>query len=532
MKQKHLSLCLPALVLAGVLATLNFGCGKKNTPSTEQYPAGASNAPAVSVAKTSFTEVTSQLDPGGNFYLYLGTAQWLDGLSTKVGAWRQMFTAMPGLKPDDAANINKMFDLATRLIKDSGIEDVSGVGLSSVEIEKGLFRNKALLHHYPGKGNGFLWQLAGKEPHPLTGLDLLPVGTALAVFSDADLPVLWTVAQKEIAQSGLPQAQTWMKQLPVQFEQRTKVKWSDFLNSLGGEFGLVVTLDPSNNIPVPLPGGALVVPEPGLLLAVKVNDDTIFNRIDDALESNPQVISVGKPGLEMRTMPVPVPFIGELRPSTASSGGYLFIATSDALIDEALAVKSGQTPGLKSTDAFKHLAQGLPDHGNQFCYLSQRFTETLVKVQQQAMANSARTQPQMAQWMQSFYRGQPAFAYSVGLNTLDGCLTIGNASQSYANTVLLPAVAVPALLAAVAIPNFVKARSVSQQNACINNLRQIDAAKNEWALEKGKTAPDIPTREDLLPYVRRWPVCPAGGTYAIGRVDEKPTCSIPGHQLP
>ncbi len=526
MKKDHLVLCLPALVLVGVLATLNYGCGKRPASSAGENPA------VVSVEKTSFTEVTSQLDPGGNFYMYLGTAQWLDGLSAKVGAWRQAFTAMPGLKPEDAANVNKGFDLATRLIKDSGIEDVSGVGMSSVEIEKGVFRNKALLHHYPGKGSGFLWQLAGKEPHPLTGLDFLPTDTALAVFSDADLPLLWTVAQKEIGQSDLPKAQEWLNKLPVQFEQKTKVKWDAFLNSLGGEFGLVITLDQSNNIPVPLPGGALQIPAPGLMLAVKVNDDTIFNRIDEQLKANSQVISVDKSGLKMRTVPVPLPFIGELRPSAASSGGYLFIATSDALIDDALAVKSGQQPGLKATDEFKHLAQGLPDHGNQFCYMSRRFAETLMQVQQQAMASSAKTEPQMAQWMQSFYRNRPAFAYSVGINTPDGCLTIGNGSQSYANAVLLPAVAVPAMLAAIAIPNFVKARATSQQNACINNLRQIDAAKQEWALEKGKSASDTPTKEDLLPYLRRWPVCPAGGTYTINAVGERPVCSIPGHRLP
>jgi hypothetical protein len=532
MKTNHLLLCLPALVLAGVLATLNFGCGKKNTPSGGTSGGGLNASAAVSVEKTSFTEVTSQLDPGGNFYLYLGTAQWLDGLDTKVGAWRQLFTAMPGLNTENAANVNKAFDIAVRLIKDSGIEDVSGVGLSSVEIEKGMYRNKALLHHYPGKGDGFLWRLAGQEPHPLYGLGFLPDDTALAVFTDADLPLLWTVAQKEIGKSDLPQAQIWLQKLPAQFERQTQVKWDAFLNSLGGEFGLVITLDPVSTIPVPLPGGAMTVPTPGLLLAVKVNDDTIFNRIDKQLKANRQVISVDKPGLKMRTMPVPIPFITQLRPSAASSGGYLFIATSDALIDDALAVKSGQQPGLKATDEFKHIAQGLPDHGNQFCYVSPRFAEALMKVQQQAMVSSAKTQPQMAKWMQSIYHSQPAFAYSIGINTPEGCLNVGNGSQSYASSMLLPAVAVSGMLAAIAIPNFVKARATSQQNACINNLRQLDGAKQEWALEKGKKATDVPTKQDLLPYLRSWPVCPQGGTYIIGPVDEKPTCSISGHELP
>ena len=87
MKKNHLFLCLPALVLVGVLATVNYGCGKKPVSSAGQKPAGESQTPViVSAEKTSFTEVTSQLDPGGNFYLYLGTAQWLDGLSAKVGA--------------------------------------------------------------------------------------------------------------------------------------------------------------------------------------------------------------------------------------------------------------------------------------------------------------------------------------------------------------------------------------------------------------------------------------------------------------
>ncbi len=438
----------------------------------------------------------------------------------------------PNLKPEDTANVNKAFDIVTRLIQDSGIEDVSGVGLSSVEIEKGLFRNKALLHHYPGKGTGFLWQLAGKEPHPLTGLDFLPADTALAIFSDLDLPVLWTATQKEVAQANLPQAQAWLEKLPVQFEQKTKVKWDAFLQSLGGEFGLVITLDPSNNIPVPLPGGALQVATPGLLIAVKVNDDTIFNRIDQQLKVNPQIVSVDKPGLKMRTMPVPLPFVGQLRPSAASSGGYLFIATSDALIDDALAVKSGQKPGLKATDEFKHLAQGLPDRGNQFAFVSQRFAQTLMQVQQQVMAANVKTDPQWGQWMQSLFRNRPAFAYSVGVNTPEGCLTIGNGSQSYANTVLLPGVAVLGAMSAIAIPNFVKARTVSQQNACINNLRQIDAAKQQWALEKGKQATDVPAMEDLKPYLQRIPHCPAGGTYTLNAVGQPPTCSIPDHRLP
>jgi len=96
---------------------------------------------------------------------------------------------------------------------------------------------------------------------------------------------------------------------------------------------------------------------------------------------------------------------------------------------------------------------------------------------------------------------------------------------------------VPMMLA-IAIPNFVKARETAQLNACINNLRMIDAAKQEWALENNKPSTDTPTQADLTrlknsQYFKngRFPTCPAGGTYTIGPVGEAPTCSIPKHQL-
>ncbi len=104
-------------------------------------------------------------------------------------------------------------------------------------------------------------------------------------------------------------------------------------------------------------------------------------------------------------------------------------------------------------------------------------------------------------------------------------------------------VAIIGLLAAIAIPNFVKARATSQANACINNLRQIDSAANQFALEQHKTtgaAITYPT--DLTPYIKlnaagSIPACPAGGNYTETAVGTTPICDLgntvtPGHFLP
>jgi chromosome segregation ATPase len=75
-------------------------------------------------------------------------------------------------------------------------------------------------------------------------------------------------------------------------------------------------------------------------------------------------------------------------------------------------------------------------------------------------------------------------------------------------------------------------------NTCINNLRLIDSAKQQWALENKKAGTDTPEMSDLLPYfgqgasITNLPTCPDGGSYTIGTVNDKPTCSIPGHNLP
>jgi prepilin-type N-terminal cleavage/methylation domain-containing protein len=92
-------------------------------------------------------------------------------------------------------------------------------------------------------------------------------------------------------------------------------------------------------------------------------------------------------------------------------------------------------------------------------------------------------------------------------------------------------VAIIGLLAAIAIPNFVKARTTAQKNACINNLRQIDGAIQTFALENKKGATDPVTEADVVPYLKNGASvsCPAGGTsfsdsYAVTDCQTAPTC--------
>ena len=87
------------------------------------------------------------------------------------------------------------------------------------------------------------------------------------------------------------------------------------------------------------------------------------------------------------------------------------------------------------------------------------------------------------------------------------------------------------ILLAIAVPNFIKARETSRTKTCLANLRQVESAKEQWAMEMKKGAGDTPGWADLVggnAYLKAQPACPSGGTYSINDVATSPTCSTGG----
>ena len=94
-------------------------------------------------------------------------------------------------------------------------------------------------------------------------------------------------------------------------------------------------------------------------------------------------------------------------------------------------------------------------------------------------------------------------------------------------------VAIIGLLAAIAIPSFMKARTTSQKNACIENLRQVEGAKETWAMAASKNNGDDIDTDTVKSYIKgsKFPACPGGGTYTYNKVGTDVSCDITGHNL-
>ena len=91
-----------------------------------------------------------------------------------------------------------------------------------------------------------------------------------------------------------------------------------------------------------------------------------------------------------------------------------------------------------------------------------------------------------------------------------------------------------AVLLAIAIPNFMKARDTSRTKACVANLRQIETGKTQYAMDNKLATGAACDFPQLVPtYIKSTPECPAGGAYTVGAIDTDPVCSMSanGHKL-
>jgi type II secretory pathway pseudopilin PulG len=108
---------------------------------------------------------------------------------------------------------------------------------------------------------------------------------------------------------------------------------------------------------------------------------------------------------------------------------------------------------------------------------------------------------------------------------------------------IMVVVAIIGLLAAIAVPNFMKHRTTSRAKICMNNIRQIQGAKDQWAIDNGKNETDTPNATDLDTYLKGGTVlvvCPLDDqktfatSYTVNDVSTMPVCQkdATNHKVP
>jgi len=104
--------------------------------------------------------------------------------------------------------------------------------------------------------------------------------------------------------------------------------------------------------------------------------------------------------------------------------------------------------------------------------------------------------------------------------------------RGYTLLEILIVVAILGILVGLAFPNFIKSRAQAQKQMCIENLSQIESAKQIWGMDNGRTDGNEPQESDLIGptlYIRKLPLCAAGGEYHFNAIGTNATCTISGH---
>ena len=499
-------------------------------------------APAVppepaSAEQNSFDEVSAKLDTGGNLFVYLGTEQWLGRVSDEFVGLKELVVAVPGLHAVDLAEIEAFFGLTGRLLRKSGLEEISGVGMSGIALAPGQYRTKIFAHHYPGQGLGFMWRAFGREPHALTGLDLLPKETRLAGWLDLDLQLLWTALVTEVEAVGTPEVKEQFRQLSMLFKAVTGLELYPALESLGGEYGFGLMLDEERKIQVPFGSIMIDLPQPDALLAIRLKDSTLFERIAEFFAAMPNAKRTLEGGIHKLVVPPPIPFLPMLQPAMVYDGDYLLLATGPDLIERALSVKAGDRPGLRESPEFKALADAAPERGNGFSFVSKKFSGVLIDIQKRLLAGGNPEDKKMAGALENVFTRltHARQSYAVAGNAPDGMSLTSIGNRQPAKAMVEGILFAPAgTIVAIAVPNFIKARDTAHRNHCLANLEHLDGATREWASVNGRPLTQVPHLPGILRHLKdgRLPECRTGGSYRLGAtVAGPPTCTIAGHAL-
>jgi type II secretory pathway pseudopilin PulG len=507
------------VIIGSVILILNLNqCSSNSDTAGERI---------TSAKKTSFNEVTANLNPGGSLYLYVST----EGLVKAVDEFAQNLRKIIETKLSESPEENKealaIYDFIYALIKKSGLMEISGIGVSSIALEENLNHSKVVVHHYKDKGKGLIWDLLPGGPHELTGLKMLPADTVMAGFADCKLNVLWQWIKNQVEASALPGVKKAILSVEPMMQQQG-IQLSQLLESLTG-MSYLISLDSSTKCPIPMGKMALEIPEPAIAIVCFVKDESLFNLLQAKL---PMANPSEEKGMKKLQFQAPkMPFT--LEPVIVQKDNMMILASNNKILDAMFAAKD-KGNGLIATEEFKKLSTRIPTNGNSFRFVSQRFLGTFLDIQRKIVEMTKGATGKEAKDMEIFDLFAPKMAvFGVLQNTDEGTVYMLNHTMGFESMILLPAAAAAGIVAAIAIPNLLTALQKGKQKATMGDMKSAAMAIEAY-LTDNYNAPEAKSFAELNPilspfYIKILPLKDAWGNdfhYYHGTGDKKDDYAI------
>ena len=478
--------------------------------------------------KTSFDEVTANLNPGGSFYLYASTERIVKAVDEFAVNLRKVLETNVAGSPEESTEGLKIFDFIYGMIKNSGLMEVSGIGASSVPLEEKLNHSKFVVHHYKDKNKGLIWQLMDGTPHEMPLLNMLPAETVIAGYTDFEFKTLWGWVKAQFAASDFPK----LKQGIMSVEpglQTQGINLEQLLGSLSG-MGFILSFDDANKKSLPIGPTMVDIPDPAIVVMFSVKDESIYNLIKSKLPPTQASEDRGMKKITIPVPPLPIPFT--IEPVIIQKGDMLLLASNTKIVEAMLAAQE-KGNGLTATEEFKRMSVRIPTKGNSFRFISSRFMRTFFEFQKKmAMADKDANPDSPAMKILEMMPREIGL-YGVHQNGPEGTVFIFNHTMGLENVVLLPVTVVGGIVAAIAIPNMLTAVQKGKQKATMGDMLTIGNAIESYMTDNYK-APEggslAEIQSQLEPfYIKTLPLKDAWGNdfqYAHGTGAKKDMYTI------
>lgn len=489
--------------------------------------AGFSEIKAVALPETSFEDVADKLDKNGTMYIYFSPDSSFKLIAEHFKLFRKMLADKEGLTPDDKKAAADLFEFVSMLTDTSGVPAIDGIGLSSVQTGKKMFRGRLYLHKKEENGPGMIWSVLNEYPQTFYLTDVMPADTVYAAGWFFQPKIFWKWLEDAAFQSKSEKAQQVLGSMKKSFETK-EISWDAFLDSFEGEFDFLLIADSRKKHPVRFGVKAVELEQFDFAIVCGVKDDTVFKALKRGLNQvQPPVGSSARPG--RIEIPFSNPELPWLKPVIVQEGNRLFLASNIETVERLL--KPSDKDLLKNTEEFKLLADNIPVKGNSFEYLSARLVRILIAAFKQT--NESQTRREFAESIENNFAvglfGVCQVTESGFISTFN--VTSDPAAMLAAKTVLLPA----ALNAGMVFPMFNDIVERNRRDACAGHLKELGFVLKMYAMNNqdrfpeacGAKAVDELLQKGLIKNRSQF-CCPSGKSYAyIGGYMETSNKDIP-----
>jgi len=466
--------------------------------------------------------IALHLQPNGTYYHVSYSGPVIKNMVNKLDSF---VTGEP--------EVDRILQEIPEVLQDAGLTGIEGLGASVVPIDNGLYSTRIFWKLPAAAQEKLGWQaLLGSAPQADALLKYLPEDTAGAIVLNCDTQAIWEFTKEAILRIGFEGDRA---RFEAELNDLAKEDMSPQLifDSLTGRAIASLQLNPEKPFPVLFEPQQLMLPSPGFMLVVETRNDRFANEFLKVLQKknrnthSTRQIEGYTVDVFSEKQPTPLPF--ELS-CTRVENGFILASTPEIMKNTLQARKQGNN--ITKSKAFTTVFGNTPPRHRGLVYISPSVAKAYNEMVERSKTMT-KQHPEMG-ILTLFMEKVPETGMGGYVTTdAEGILIkgvgTGKLPKQITSQVPMPYFAI---IAAMTLPAINKVQENARKSVCITNLRVIEVAKQQWALENNKPADAIPTMEDLAPYHSGIKECPSGGTYTINPVNKKPTCTVPGHRLP